>query len=430
MAMDSTSSPASPTKSAWTGNSVAILTSPEKAAASKVASGKSEAVDQQTKSPSQEQSSSGVSADGKLATQSSETSQDDVSASKPGLQRSASEGSIHSKAKPPPKSTSDMNIKSAWSLPQSNENSHTDLENSMWPSLNIAKMSIDEHRQKTGSKPHSSTNTIDHNKAKKEKKSAKVSRLNWVPVQIEIPSQHRNRERAPRRFPQEANENAGDSRPVRTSTSTVTRAPRKPAQTTQWKNKSRNPAHFENQPGAERTETAHKTQGVGHSQTKNSSYRGQANVQMNMWPGYVDPKSMGYGGPMYTSYAPNTAVYGAQVTAAIQYQIEYYFSEDNLSRDGYLKSQMDQNGWLPLRVIANFNRIRMLGGSWNSVLEAVANSTIVETDHYSFQEPMIRVRVNWQKWVQTAPTTDSSVNNESISPSQFSEARRPVTTMS
>ncbi|KAJ6306289.1 hypothetical protein OIU78_021579, partial [Salix suchowensis] len=37
-------------------------------------------------------------------------------------------------------------------------------------------------------------------------------------------------------------------------------------------------------------------------------------------------------------------------------QIEYYFSDINLSEDGFLKSQMDDEGWVPITLIAGFNR--------------------------------------------------------------------------
>ncbi|KAJ6352055.1 hypothetical protein OIU76_001299 [Salix suchowensis] len=38
-------------------------------------------------------------------------------------------------------------------------------------------------------------------------------------------------------------------------------------------------------------------------------------------------------------------------------QIEYYFSDINLSEDGFLKSQMDDEGWVPITLIAGFNRV-------------------------------------------------------------------------
>jgi hypothetical protein len=45
---------------------------------------------------------------------------------------------------------------------------------------------------------------------------------------------------------------------------------------------------------------------------------------------------------------------------AIQQQVEYYFSAENLAKDLYLRQQMNQEGWVSIHVIAGFNRLRKL----------------------------------------------------------------------
>ncbi|PWA96796.1 RNA-binding protein Lupus La [Artemisia annua] len=37
-------------------------------------------------------------------------------------------------------------------------------------------------------------------------------------------------------------------------------------------------------------------------------------------------------------------------------QIEYYFSDDNLVKDNFLRSHMDEEGWVPVTLIAGFRR--------------------------------------------------------------------------
>jgi la-related protein 1 len=49
-----------------------------------------------------------------------------------------------------------------------------------------------------------------------------------------------------------------------------------------------------------------------------------------------------------------------QILAAVRQQVEYYFSVENLVKDVFLRSKMDAEGWIPLPVIAGFNRIRMM----------------------------------------------------------------------
>ncbi|KAI9153662.1 hypothetical protein LWI28_014693 [Acer negundo] len=42
-------------------------------------------------------------------------------------------------------------------------------------------------------------------------------------------------------------------------------------------------------------------------------------------------------------------------------QIDYYFSDANLIKDEYLKSNLDEQGWVPIALIAGFPR-RKIGG--------------------------------------------------------------------
>jgi la-related protein 1 len=46
-----------------------------------------------------------------------------------------------------------------------------------------------------------------------------------------------------------------------------------------------------------------------------------------------------------------------QLVAAVRQQIEYYFSVENLCKDMFLRQRMDAEGWIPLPVIAGFNRV-------------------------------------------------------------------------
>lgn len=71
--------------------------------------------------------------------------------------------------------------------------------------------------------------------------------------------------------------------------------------------------------------------------------------------------------PAVTQSLPGSAKLPATVffpeeslDAQILKQVEYYFSEENLIRDEYLRKQMDHDGWVALSVIANFKRISAL----------------------------------------------------------------------
>eukprot|EP00250_Pteridium_aquilinum_P019194 c24339_g8_i1 orf=633-2921(-) len=74
-------------------------------------------------------------------------------------------------------------------------------------------------------------------------------------------------------------------------------------------------------------------------------------------------------------------------------QIDYYFSIENLCRDVFLRTQMDEQGFVPVSVIARFNRIRTLSPNPMVILEALQQSAVVEV-----QRDRIRRRNDGGKW--------------------------------
>jgi la-related protein 1 len=62
----------------------------------------------------------------------------------------------------------------------------------------------------------------------------------------------------------------------------------------------------------------------------------------------------------------------------IKAQIEYYFSRENLQKDFFLRRKMDSEGYLPVTLVASFNRVRSLTNDVTFIVQAVAQSEIVE----------------------------------------------------
>ncbi|RZC34939.1 la-related protein 1 [Asbolus verrucosus] len=62
----------------------------------------------------------------------------------------------------------------------------------------------------------------------------------------------------------------------------------------------------------------------------------------------------------------------------IRNQIEYYFSEENLSRDFFLRRKMDPQGYLPITLIASFHRVQALTDSLPLIIDAVSSSDKIE----------------------------------------------------
>ncbi|KDR07137.1 la-related protein 1B isoform X2 [Zootermopsis nevadensis] len=82
----------------------------------------------------------------------------------------------------------------------------------------------------------------------------------------------------------------------------------------------------------------------------------------------------------------------------IRKQIEYYFSEENLLRDFYLRRKMDSEGYLPIKLIASFHRVYRLSTNIEVVCDAIRNSDVLEVNDYK-----VRTKIDPTKWPITEP---------------------------
>lgn len=137
------------------------------------------------------------------------------------------------------------------------------------------------------------------------------------------------------------------------------------------------------------------------------------------------------GGQMYypaaafagiTGFSPNTQVTNLAIMDAIRKQIDYYFSVDNLCKDMFLRSKMDPQGWIPMALIANFNRVRMLTPDLFLIVEALRTSHVVEVNKDGL---LVRAKDTWQQWVLPQEQRDLS-HNPSVSSKAPSEEAAPV----
>ena len=96
-----------------------------------------------------------------------------------------------------------------------------------------------------------------------------------------------------------------------------------------------------------------------------------------------------------------------QLLLAVRQQIEYYFSIANLVKDVFLRGKMNDEGWIALHVIASFNRVRMLTPDLAMIMEALADSPIVEL---SGDNLFIRPRQGYQQWILPEAQRDASAH--------------------
>ena len=67
-------------------------------------------------------------------------------------------------------------------------------------------------------------------------------------------------------------------------------------------------------------------------------------------------------------------------------QIEYYFSVQNLCKDMFLRARMDDGGWIPVEMIAGFNRVRALTPDLGTIVQSLRGSHVVETSQVRLLE--------------------------------------------
>ncbi|BFZ14680.1 hypothetical protein BsWGS_17719 [Bradybaena similaris] len=94
--------------------------------------------------------------------------------------------------------------------------------------------------------------------------------------------------------------------------------------------------------------------------------------------------SVYYGSTPHT-YPPET----------LKHQIEYYFSEDNLVKDLFLRKKMDKEGWVKLELVLSFNKVKELKADYKSLIAAIKTSDKLEL---SEDEGFVRTVNSPEKW--------------------------------
>lgn len=84
------------------------------------------------------------------------------------------------------------------------------------------------------------------------------------------------------------------------------------------------------------------------------------------------------------------------LSAKILKQIEYYFSDTNLETDKYLHSLLDEQGWVSIHKIADFNRVKRMTTNVPFILEALQSSNFIEV-----QDDKVRRR-DWLTYISSS----------------------------
>ncbi|XP_052250264.1 la-related protein 1B-like isoform X5 [Dreissena polymorpha] len=94
----------------------------------------------------------------------------------------------------------------------------------------------------------------------------------------------------------------------------------------------------------------------------------------------------------------------ATIKDYVKKQIEYYFSEENLQRDFFLRRKMQKGGWIPISLIASFHRVQALTQNVALIVESLVESSCLELSED-------RTRVRGIKEPEKWPLEDSMAIN-------------------
>ncbi|XP_023719871.1 la-related protein 1 isoform X3 [Cryptotermes secundus] len=111
-------------------------------------------------------------------------------------------------------------------------------------------------------------------------------------------------------------------------------------------------------------------------------------------PGFMMP----YMGTLYFDGNSYLNVDEPTLKEYIRKQIEYYFSEENLLRDFFVRRKMDNEGYLPVKLIASFHRVQALSTDLNLVTAAIRDSEMLEMNDFK-----VRTKNDPTKWPITEP---------------------------
>ncbi|XP_003703258.2 la related protein isoform X1 [Megachile rotundata] len=280
-----------------------------------------------------------------------------------------------------------------------------------------------ESKEKENKEQNHCQEDSDENTDVTEKKK-RVNKQKWVPLEIDITKNRGKRERSPKYHNQR--EKSGD-------------------ETDSYRNREHDRPTY-NTRGGRGGRSYRGRGGRGGRGAYRGSFRHRQDysnyttdyMQMHKF-GHLDPPyMMPYIGAFYYN-STNCVVDTTTLKECIRNQIEYYFSEENLLRDFFLRRKMDAQGFLPITLIASFHRVQILTMDVGLVIEAIMESDKLElVDGFK-----VRTKIDPLKWPildaagnpvfsESSDTANVSQNEVILSVSESSDfcpAARPLSTI-
>lgn len=258
-----------------------------------------------------------------------------------------------------------------------------------WPTLgdhtpeipSIAPKVTENKKQKRSSSP---TNSASSQKEKpqvlieqpqQQDDKRKASKHKWIPLEIDLSKAHKNDRRR-------NNRNNYYDRDVQSTVSDGDR---------DWRAESLNSQNHRPRPASAAPRGRWRNRG-NRRVAFNRSSSNRASADGDFLENGIDFAQLGkfdhgadghnYMVPYMGTYYFNSNNYlnldGPTLKEYIRNQIEYYFSEDNLNRDFFLRRKMDPEGYLPVTLIASFHRVQALTNNVALIVDAISSSDKIE----------------------------------------------------
>ncbi|CAM9991889.1 unnamed protein product [Scytosiphon promiscuus] len=93
---------------------------------------------------------------------------------------------------------------------------------------------------------------------------------------------------------------------------------------------------------------------------------------------------------------PNFEEQKAYVTNMAVKQIEFYFTVENLCRDIFMRSYMDEEGYIPIAFVANFPGVARFGVELDDIVAGILASDTLQVD---IENETMRMREGWEVWL-------------------------------
>ncbi|KAH1023233.1 hypothetical protein HUJ04_012477 [Dendroctonus ponderosae] len=221
------------------------------------------------------------------------------------------------------------------------------------------------------------TEQQQHQQQQSSDDKKKPVKQKWVPLDIDLTKAHKNDRRRNNHI--NYDHRSGDVE------STVSDGDR------DWRAESLNHQnHRQARPASAAPRGRWRSRGGGRISKFNRTNRGANDTdslengidfrQLSKFTASLDSQSyvVPYMGTYYFSGNNYLNLDGPTLKEYIRNQIEYYFSDDNLNRDFFLRRKMDADGYLPVTLIASFHRVQALTDNIALIVDAISSSDKIE----------------------------------------------------